>query len=155
MVTLGRSTAAKALPAGRVRMTHTSIRLLGMLLLIGTLSGCATLAGDSTQKLNIQTIDAEGRIVEGMSCHVSNASANYVGVTPMFDMAWPLWSRRCKLCSSRSRGATGGRRFRKGVFRPAAPAHRAARASPSRTLGSFPTTASMAGAKPVTAPGSG
>jgi len=67
-------------------MTHTSIRLLGMLLLIGTLSGCATLAGDSTQKLNIQTIDAEGRIVEGMSCHVSNASANYVGVTPMFDM---------------------------------------------------------------------
>ena len=67
-------------------MTHTSIRLLGMLLLISMVSGCATLAGESTQKLNIQTVDAEGSIVEGMSCHVSNASANYVGVTPMFDM---------------------------------------------------------------------
>ena len=55
-------------------MTHTSIRLLGMLLLISMVSGCATLAGESTQKLNIQTVDAEGSIVEGMSCHVSNAS---------------------------------------------------------------------------------
>ncbi|HTN50108.1 MAG TPA: hypothetical protein VMK32_11810 [Burkholderiaceae bacterium] len=61
-------------------------RMLGALLLAGALSGCATLAGDSTQKLNIQTVDGEGRIVEGMSCHASNASADYIGVTPMFDM---------------------------------------------------------------------
>jgi hypothetical protein len=49
------------------------------------LSGCATLTGDATQKLNIQTVDRDGRVVDGMSCHASNASADYVGVTPMFD----------------------------------------------------------------------
>jgi len=50
------------------------------------LSGCATLAGDSTQKLSIQTVDKDGRAVDGMSCRAANASAEYVGVTPMFDM---------------------------------------------------------------------
>ncbi|HQR22726.1 MAG TPA: hypothetical protein PLE54_08640 [Burkholderiaceae bacterium] len=48
-------------------------------------SGCATLTGDATQKLSIQTVDKEGKAIDGMSCHVSNASAEYVGVTPMFD----------------------------------------------------------------------
>jgi hypothetical protein len=60
-------------------------RSLATLLLACALSGCATLAGDPTQKLNIQTVDGEGRVVEGMSCRASNASADYVGVTPMFD----------------------------------------------------------------------
>jgi hypothetical protein len=49
------------------------------------LSGCATLTGDATQKVNIQTVDQDGRVVDGMSCHASNAFADYVGVTPMFD----------------------------------------------------------------------
>jgi hypothetical protein len=49
------------------------------------LAGCATLTGDATQKVNIQTVDQEGRAIDGMSCHASNASAEYVGVTPMFD----------------------------------------------------------------------
>jgi hypothetical protein len=49
------------------------------------LSGCATLTGDATQKLDIQTVDKDGRSVDGMSCRASNASAEYVGVTPMFD----------------------------------------------------------------------
>jgi hypothetical protein len=53
---------------------------------LAALTGCATLAGDATQKLNIQTVDKEGQVVEGMSCHADNASAQYVGVTPMFDM---------------------------------------------------------------------
>jgi len=66
-------------------MNLTSSRNLGALLLSVALSGCATLAGDATQKLNIQTVDGDGRLVEGMSCHASNASADYVGVTPMFD----------------------------------------------------------------------
>lgn len=52
---------------------------------LAMLSGCATMAGDSTQKVSIQTVDAQGRSVEGMSCKISNASAEYVGVTPMFD----------------------------------------------------------------------
>ena len=49
------------------------------------LSGCATLTGDATQKLDIQTVDKDGRSIDGMSCRASNASADYVGVTPMFD----------------------------------------------------------------------
>jgi hypothetical protein len=50
------------------------------------LAGCATLTGDATQKLNIQTVDAEGKAVDGVSCRAVNGSAEYVGVTPMFDM---------------------------------------------------------------------
>ena len=55
-------------------------------LVFGLLSGCATLSGEPTQKVNIQTVDAEGKTVDGMSCRASNSSAKYVGVTPMFDM---------------------------------------------------------------------
>ena len=50
------------------------------------LSGCATLTGEATQKISIQANDAEDRSVDGMSCLVTNTSAEYVGVTPMFDM---------------------------------------------------------------------
>lgn len=61
-------------------------RVLLAALALGALSGCATLAGEPTQKLNIQTVDAEGRAIDGMSCRAANSSADYVGVTPMFDM---------------------------------------------------------------------
>jgi len=67
-------------------MIRLPCRCLLAVLALAALSGCATLAGDSTQKLNIQTVDKEGRVVEGMSCRADNASAQYVGVTPMFDM---------------------------------------------------------------------
>lgn len=67
-------------------MSASIVRLLCAALAVGWLSGCATLAGDSTQKLNIQTVDTEGRVVDGMSCRASNNSADYVGVTPMFNM---------------------------------------------------------------------
>lgn len=61
--------------------------LLGLAVLSLTgLTGCATLTGDATQKINIQVVDAEDRSVDGMSCKVSNAWYDYVGVTPMFDM---------------------------------------------------------------------
>lgn len=50
------------------------------------LSGCATLTGEATQKITVQTVDAQDKIVDGMSCRVSNSAADYVGVTPMFDM---------------------------------------------------------------------
>ena len=53
----------------------TSRRLVAALALgaVATLSGCATMAGDATQKVSIQTVDAQGRTVDGMSCKVSNA----------------------------------------------------------------------------------
>lgn len=65
-------------------MNPASRCVLLAVLAIG-LSGCATLTGDATQKLDIQTVDKDGRAVDGMSCRASNASAEYVGVTPMFD----------------------------------------------------------------------
>jgi hypothetical protein len=67
-------------------MLHLLCRLSAAAFVALALGGCATLAGDSTQKLNIQTVDKDGRAIDGMSCRASNASAEYVGVTPMFDM---------------------------------------------------------------------
>jgi hypothetical protein len=54
--------------------------------LVAALGGCATLGGEATQKLSVQTVDPDGRDIDGVSCRASNASADYVGVTPMFDL---------------------------------------------------------------------
>lgn len=48
--------------------------------------GCATVSGNATQPISIQTVDAQGRVIEGMSCRVNNPSAQYVGDSPMFDL---------------------------------------------------------------------
>lgn len=61
-------------------------RLAPALLALAALSGCATLTGEATQRVSIQTVDAQGYAVDGMSCLATNWSAEYVGVTPMFDM---------------------------------------------------------------------
>jgi hypothetical protein len=58
--------------------------LLALTTLLGT--GCATVSGNATQPISIQTVDAQGRVIEGMSCRVSNGSAQYVGDSPMFDV---------------------------------------------------------------------
>ena len=60
------------------------VALLAMTALLA--SGCATVTGRATQPISIQTVDSHGRMVEGMSCRVSNASGEYVGDTPMFDL---------------------------------------------------------------------
>lgn len=62
------------------------LHLAASLLALVALTGCATITGESTQKVSIQTVDAQGRSVDGMSCFASNSSAEYVGVSPMFDM---------------------------------------------------------------------
>jgi hypothetical protein len=62
------------------------LRVAAVTLLACTTAGCATLTGEPTQKVSIQTVDQDGRDVEGVSCRASNASAQYVGVTPMHDM---------------------------------------------------------------------
>jgi hypothetical protein len=49
-------------------------------------SGCATMHGNATQSISIQTVDQQGQVVEGMSCHVSNRAAQYAGDTPMFNL---------------------------------------------------------------------
>jgi hypothetical protein len=47
-------------------------------------SGCATLTGEATQTINVQTFDTQGRAIEGMRCKVVNGSAEYFGNSPMF-----------------------------------------------------------------------
>lgn len=49
--------------------------------------GCATITGEATQVINVQTLDARGVAVEGMRCHVSNGSAEYFGNSPMFALS--------------------------------------------------------------------
>ena len=49
-------------------------------------SGCATVSGRATQPISIQTVDAQGRLIEGMSCRAVNGGGQYVGDTPMFDL---------------------------------------------------------------------
>lgn len=67
-------------------MTPSFVR--AVLLAFATLlaSGCATVNGNATQPISIQTVDAQGRVIEGMSCRVTNDSAQYLGDSPMFDL---------------------------------------------------------------------
>ncbi len=48
--------------------------------------GCATVTGEATQVINIQTVDANGRPVDGMACRIANGSAEYRGDTPLFGL---------------------------------------------------------------------
>ena len=50
------------------------------------ISGCATVTGEATQAINIQTVDANGRPIEGMACRIVNGSAEYMGDTPLFGL---------------------------------------------------------------------
>ena len=51
-----------------------------------SVSGCATVTGEATQAINIQTVDAKGKPVDGMACRIVNGSAEYMGDTPMFGL---------------------------------------------------------------------
>jgi hypothetical protein len=70
-------------------MRHLSsrpLRPLALALAMAALAGCATVMGEPDQRVSIQTVDAEGRPVEGMSCRVSSGPNHYFGVTPMFNV---------------------------------------------------------------------
>ena len=62
------------------------VRALLAALAITGVSGCATVTGDATQAINIQTVDANGKSVEGMKCRIVNGSAEYLGDTPLFGL---------------------------------------------------------------------
>ncbi len=66
----------------RLPLVRTFLAIVAM---VGA-SGCATLTGDATQAINIQTVDANGKPVNGMACRVVNGSAEYAGDTPMFGL---------------------------------------------------------------------
>jgi hypothetical protein len=67
-------------------MTLQILRVAALAFAAALASGCATVSGNATQPISIQTVDAEGRVIEGMSCRVSNDSAQYAGDSPMFDL---------------------------------------------------------------------
>jgi hypothetical protein len=62
----------------------TVIAVLG--LQAGLLGACATITGDPTQALQIETIDEQGRAIDGMRCHLTNASSEYFGDSPMYGL---------------------------------------------------------------------
>jgi hypothetical protein len=67
-------------------MTPSLVRAAALAAASLLASGCATVNGNSTQPISIQTVDAQGRVIEGMSCRVANDAAQYVGDSPMFDL---------------------------------------------------------------------
>lgn len=67
-------------------MRLTTLRTLWAIFAVVGISGCATVTGDATQAINIQTVDANGRPIEGMKCRIVNGSAEYLGDTPLFGL---------------------------------------------------------------------
>ena len=49
------------------------------------LPGCATVMGEASQKIVVQTLDEQGKPIQ-MRCHASHAPAEYFGTSPMFDL---------------------------------------------------------------------
>jgi hypothetical protein len=60
-----------------VALSSLSVALLG---------ACATVTGDPTQVVHVETLDERGRPIEGMRCHLSNASSDYFGDSPLFNL---------------------------------------------------------------------
>ncbi len=61
--------------------------LLGATIALALLgSGCATLTGESTQRVSIIAVDAQQQPMPGMRCRVQNGAAEYVGDSPMHDV---------------------------------------------------------------------
>ncbi len=67
-------------------MRFVPVRAVFAAFFIAGMSGCATMTGDATQAINIQTVDANGKAVDGMACRIVNGSAEYMGDTPMFGL---------------------------------------------------------------------
>ena len=70
--------------------TTTPIRrvsVIGLAVIQAALLGaCATITGDPTQVVHVETLDEQGQPIEGMRCRLSNASSEYFGDSPMFSL---------------------------------------------------------------------
>jgi hypothetical protein len=101
-------------------LTHPLIRRLAVL---GTaavqavlLGACATITGDPTQVVHIETLDEHGQPIQGMRCHLSNASSDYYGDSPLFDLEVHRSSSDLKIaCHLGNRVAEGRAVSRSGV----------------------------------------
>jgi hypothetical protein len=80
------------------------------------LSACATITGDPTQVVHIETLDERGQPIEGMRCHLSNASSEYFGDSPLFGLEVHRSSSDLKIaCRLGNRIAEGTAVSRSGV----------------------------------------
>jgi len=80
------------------------------------LSGCATITGDPTQVVHIETLDEHGQPIQGMRCHLSNASSDYFGDSPLFGLEVHRSSSDLKIaCRKGNRIAEGTAVSRSGV----------------------------------------
>jgi hypothetical protein len=83
---------------------------------VALLSGCATIIGDPTQVVHIETLDERGQPIYGMRCRLSNASSEYFGDSPMFGLEVHRSSSDLKIaCRMGSRIAEGTAVSRGGV----------------------------------------
>jgi hypothetical protein len=83
---------------------------------LALLGACATLTGDPTQVLQIETVDEHGRAIEGMRCHLSNASSDYFGDSPMYGLEVHRSASNLKItCRQGDRVAQGTAVSRGGV----------------------------------------
>ena len=68
-------------------LMHSSlVRVFFAIVSIVSVGGCATVTGEATQSINIQTVDSNGKPVDGMACRIVNGSAEYMGDTPLFGL---------------------------------------------------------------------
>ncbi len=70
-------------------MSHCAVRNVvcaAVLPLAFACGGCATVTGTPTQSIDIHTVDADDRPIEGMRCRVINGSSEYFGTSPMYGL---------------------------------------------------------------------
>jgi hypothetical protein len=73
--------------SGDTTLIQSMLIRLGAAALLGSqIAGCATLTGDGTQASQVETLDEQGHVVEGMRCKFSNASSDYFADTPVYGL---------------------------------------------------------------------
>ncbi|HEX4585539.1 MAG TPA: hypothetical protein VH183_11970 [Burkholderiaceae bacterium] len=79
-------------------------------------SGCATIIGEPTQVVHVETLDERGQPIHGMRCRLSNASSEYFGDSPLFNLEVHRSSSDLKIaCHLGNRVAEGTAVSRSGV----------------------------------------
>jgi murein DD-endopeptidase MepM/ murein hydrolase activator NlpD len=83
---------------------------------VALLGACATITGDPTQVVHVETLDERGQPIAGMRCHLSNASSEYFGDSPLFELEVHRSSSDLKIaCRLGDRVAEGTAVSRSGV----------------------------------------
>jgi len=79
------SKSSRSRPATAIPIRRASVIGLAVIQ-VALLGACATITGDPTQVVHVETLDEQGQPIEGMRCHLSNASSEYFGDSPMFNL---------------------------------------------------------------------